>query len=145
LIFTYSVAQVWSKAWSSARGLLLYAFLLESLGCVFPTSRVGCELTGVWGVERPTKFSTSCAFYIFSPLPTGSIMPLVQVSGHMLTPMLFSVNWHSDQESSYYICVVCAHLVFGGRLKTRDWKPRDHNTGGGKRETISYGTPNWQV
>jgi len=26
--------------------------------------------------------------------------------------------------------------------KTRDWKTRDHNTGGGKRETISYGTPN---
>jgi len=30
-----------------------------------------------------------------------------------------------------------------GRLKTRDWKTRDHNTGGGKRETISYGTPKW--
>jgi len=28
-----------------------------------------------------------------------------------------------------------------GRLKTRDWKTRDHNTGGGKRGTISYGTP----
>jgi len=26
--------------------------------------------------------------------------------------------------------------------KMRDWKTRDHNTGGGKRETISYGTPN---
>ena len=25
--------------------------------------------------------------------------------------------------------------------KTRDWKTRDHNTGGGKRGTISYGTP----
>ena len=30
----------------------------------------------------------------------------------------------------------------GGRLKTRDWKTRDHFTGGGKRETNCYGTPN---
>jgi len=34
------------------------------------------------------------------------------------------------------------HNVFGGRLKTRDWKTQDHLTGGGgKRETSSYGTP----
>jgi len=32
--------------------------------------------------------------------------------------------------------------LYAGRLKTLDWKTRDHNTGGGKRETISYGTPN---
>jgi len=29
--------------------------------------------------------------------------------------------------------------------RTRDWKTRDHLTGDGKLETISYGTPKWQV